>query len=137
MGPDNVRAPNEIPLIRWLLPRPPAGVPPAIWNCVGWIRWVLIFGLVFISALVFFLNGLTGRYGGLLGAALSLLCGYLAKRSQRRFFQNLRLHDYLNCLNCGYCIKGLPSKYECPECGLEYEQERVRRTWMHCVQDER
>ena len=46
-----------------------------------------------------------------------------------------RANDYCLCLICGYCLKGLPEKHRCPECGTSYEIEDVKRKWSEYLAD--
>jgi hypothetical protein len=35
----------------------------------------------------------------------------------------------------GYCLRGLPNDYTCPECGQAYEIEEVEQRWHEWIQN--
>jgi hypothetical protein len=39
------------------------------------------------------------------------------------------------CLRCGYCLKGLPEKHQCPECGTAYDITEVKQKWSAYLAD--
>lgn len=51
----------------------------------------------------------------------------------RGFYKRLRSFEFEMCLNCGYLLKGLPSKHKCPECGDDYAIEKVRSAWKQAL----
>ena len=64
-----------------------------------------------------------GMLAGSLGAYLYL--GRHVKRLRRRVIE----HDRRVCLRCGYALKGLPDKHDCPECGTRYDIKATRDVW--------
>lgn len=39
-------------------------------------------------------------------------------------------YDNNLCLMCGYCLKHLPEKHICPECGTHYDLDHVVAEWQ-------
>lgn len=48
---------------------------------------------------------------------------------RRRLIRRLVATDRMLCTTCGYCLRGLPARHSCPECGEEFDIESVQRTW--------
>ncbi len=38
--------------------------------------------------------------------------------------------NYTLCLHCEYDLTGLKQKQKCPECGMQYDLDEVRKCWM-------
>ncbi len=49
----------------------------------------------------------------------------------RRLRDRLNEHENSDCLECGYCLLGLPEEYTCPECGKPFRLDEVRAAWSH------
>jgi len=69
-------------------------------------------------------------FGGGAVLGLLLLSGELLaeRRWQRTRSIVLRL-EYFVCFECGYWLVGLPLAGNCPECGSEYDENRLREAW--------
>jgi len=65
--------------------------------------------------------------------SLPLACGilvlgkYLTIRGVRELTRNA--HCEL-CTQCGYPLLSLPERHACPECGVAYDIDEVRREWQ-------
>lgn len=122
------RRPTWMPLGEWQKVRGPTYL---VWGCCTAIGvQALILALMTIgivgqrqSASIMFCLSL-----GTTAAAIMLWA--LPALRERRFKRGLRALDYNLCLNCGYDLRGLPDLYQCPECGVEYDREKVRSTWQ-------
>lgn len=66
--------------------------------------------------------------GVLFFVSTSVLCA-IPRLRERRFERIVRAHQYEVCWNCGYSLEGLAEVHRCPECGTEYDKDRVRRDW--------
>lgn len=54
---------------------------------------------------------------------------FLVLRGARKVRRALQESDGRTCLQCGYNLFDSPVVGHCPECGVEYEIEDVRRAW--------
>lgn len=129
--------------LRFLLPRPPRGIPRACWERVRRLRSFLVlaefvwFACVLGPLLLDPLDMTKSLYlyDRLLYPLLflSIIGGVLSpgilKRAIRRLEKEIQSNNLEHCLECGYPLKGLPAEHRCPECGEPYDIEVVRRTW--------
>ena len=53
------------------------------------------------------------------------------RRREKRFVERVRGLDYRVCPSCGYLLTGLPDSGKCPECGEDYELQKLRDIWRH------
>lgn len=60
--------------------------------------------------------------------ALLLLAVPMAIR-HRRWRKKARQFNNELCPNCGYALKGLPTRHVCPECGELYDLYKVKLDW--------
>jgi hypothetical protein len=57
----------------------------------------------------------------------------------RRYRKTVIARGFDVCCRCGFHLKGLPPQHRCPECGTEYDIERVHRIWrkvLRCEKDD-
>ena len=47
----------------------------------------------------------------------------------RKLCRRLKEADFRICTGCGFDLRTLPDEYHCPECGLAYEYEIIRKQW--------
>jgi hypothetical protein len=136
--------------IHFLMIRPPATMPRAMWRAAGVWWWVGV-GAAYLlaAALALQLIALLALAGALSlprlaafvqpGVVLpvNLLCClalWLAPRMlTRRMLHGLQQHDFAACLECGYWLDGLPDAHKCPECGKSYDIVEVRVRWRTAV----
>jgi predicted RNA-binding Zn-ribbon protein involved in translation (DUF1610 family) len=139
---------------KYLFPRPPKGVPKALWERLRPLRFFVIPVLILIYATAITLIGSlvadmrrTGRFPlaappawqktlrhafpavMIVTSAGITLLPYLARRRLRRFEQGILADDHEHCLECGYSLRGLPAEHCCPECGQPYSIAAVKETW--------
>ncbi len=57
-----------------------------------------------------------------------LLAAWMGRKINRLITQAHKAR-YALCIECGYCLTGLPDQHRCPECGTPYEIEQVKRRW--------
>jgi len=50
--------------------------------------------------------------------------------SQLRLTKRVQGADCLLCPKCTYALQGLPDEHRCPECGLNYNHDVIRRVWQ-------
>jgi len=50
-------------------------------------------------------------------------------RKINRLITQAHKTKYALCIECGYCLTGLPDQHRCPECGIPYEIEQVKQRW--------
>jgi predicted RNA-binding Zn-ribbon protein involved in translation (DUF1610 family) len=126
---------------RFLLSKPPRGVPRACWERVRSLRHLVLileffwFGCMIVPPLL----GSVGRgipwldriwYPVvLLSSVSSIVFPRLLKRAVRRLGAEIQGNNLEHCLECGYPLKGLPAEHRCPECGCAYDIAGVRETW--------
>ena len=130
--------------LRFLLPRPPRGIPRACWERVRRLRSFLVLtefiwfgcllGLLLLDPLdvTGFLDRLYDHlwYPALfLSVVGGILSPRLLKRAVRRLEKEIQSNNLEHCLECGYPLRGLPTEHRCPECGEPYDIAAVRRTW--------
>jgi hypothetical protein len=60
---------------------------------------------------------------------LCVIVGIMPRVAKRSFLTYLQRCDHLACTECGYNLRGLPEKHECPECGVRFDLTKVRQTW--------
>ncbi len=126
--------------------RCPKEMPRGQWESVSrpkWPIWVSLLG-VWGACAVFIMVALDAARMGLKPHSFVLVCmlfvGILYAVSmvflcaiprirERRFERTVRTIQYEVCLNCGYSLHGLAEVHRCPECGTEYDKEKVRRDW--------
>jgi hypothetical protein len=130
-------------LHRLCLPTPPEGVPNAYWKGIARMRTAIAFFLfttwtVWVSLGVATVISPTWVISAPDGALLLLVAGSVAvvcvcrgacRRSSDRFCAAVSRSSCQLCLNCGYSLRGLPKSHICPECGVGYDIESVRRKW--------
>lgn len=91
-------------------------------SCSGSVLWIVY--------------GVKGLPPGLnLAASLVPILGSLATtiwfaRWNTRLRRQAVAADGRLCWECGYVLKGLPDRGECPECGTDYDAEDLRRRWL-------
>ena len=126
--------------IRW--PRANEWMPTVMLNHLRWLRrfwWAvwLLWPAMFL-VMLFTPSLAEGSLFGSLGLVMALLLGHhlLLRYCVRRFEQRVRDADFALCLRCGYPLRGLPPKHDCPECGTAYELNEVRKTWGKVLDDE-
>jgi len=147
---------------KYLFPRPPKGVPKALWERLRPLRLFIIPVLTVIYAAAIIMIGSfvlemrrTGRFplapppawqrtlryifpsAALLGSVGTTLLPYLARRRLRRFEREILADNSERCLECGYPLKGLPDKHRCPECGEPYDIATVKKTWERYFEAQR
>lgn len=59
----------------------------------------------------------------------SLLYVYGIRIARGRFRKFLEANNWMVCIECGYLLCGLPDGYKCPECGMPYTYNILRRRW--------
>ena len=126
------------------LNRVPRGVPGGFWRWIGRLKVLLRLTslLVFLAALLAFgmpllTGGQTIRVFGLPAlSCVAVACIIHAcvqmfglRMENGRFKRHLIEHSWLICFGCGYSLKGLPSHYRCPECGLPYDDTKLVKAW--------
>ncbi len=47
----------------------------------------------------------------------------------RGFATMLRAAEYRICMQCGQLLRGLPDRHLCPECGSQYDYDRLAENW--------
>lgn len=69
-------------------------------------------------------------------AAASATLAFLGYAPHRLRWRRKTINaEYELCLECGFCLKGLPIKHICPECGTPYDLYVVKRTWTAWVRE--
>jgi len=110
----------------------PRLVPKAFWRRVAWVKNVYLYGY---CGGMLVLVVLTGRRLALIGGAVAfgalLVWGLAPRIAKRRMLRELQSGDYCLCLDCGYCLKGLPAQHTCPECATAFDMEKVQNAWRH------
>ena len=141
----------RISAYRFVLNRPPPGVPNGMWSSFGGLRvCCAISGLGLLVLLVLHASfGLGAILGVRLPWHLRFFCEHLSmpiavvffvclvavpRRACKRFVKKLRHHDNKLCTECGYVLDGLPDEHTCPECGTPYKIEVVRSLWQSFTQ---
>jgi hypothetical protein len=68
---------------------------------------------------------------GIMGiqGAVFLIPMFSGRRVRLHFARHLAEHSGLLCPDCGYVLRGLPRKHNCPECGRAYTYASVHRYW--------
>lgn len=65
-----------------------------------------------------------------LNACVMLMSVIMRILSDGRRGRQLKAQDFKVCINCEYLLHGLPPSGRCPECGVEYEVEELKRLWL-------
>jgi hypothetical protein len=100
---------------------------------------VLVVMLVAAAALLTFGIGLLPRFGlasyhaCIIVSVALWVAALVVKRwisgEVRSLIHDVKENEHALCPECGYCLKGLAAKHECPECGKPYDLVDVRRRW--------
>lgn len=120
----------------------PAPAPPVVSRAEQGDIHLLTLGLslvvIFCVALPYLWGG-SGRPYIAIAGFVALAVGYQAWKTlgggASGLCRQASENDYCLCLICGYCLKGLPEKHRCPECGTPYEIEDVKRHWSEYLGD--
>jgi len=132
-----------------LWPGHPKGFPSPFRTCPDWIPHAffkqtypcrVFFCLSYISACIILFYGVATnrifvvRIVCYLPIMLYILLWSIARRKLKSRFE-MRLEKYNNkiCIYCGYPLEGLPDEHQCPECGQQYNIERVVYQWSEWV----
>ncbi len=102
----------------------------------SFVRWHTLIILV-VCILLYFLMSMVPetvrvfRWGGrfVVGVLGLFVWLYVFYRPRRRFVARLETLEHRVCLRCGYALVSLPARHRCPECGLNYDIDDVRRVW--------
>ena len=128
-----VRLPNR-PLLtpsvflRWSKPN---AFPEAFWRRASWLRAGMYFYLA-VVVLCGIVVWTSGHFHWVLWLVpiTGLLYVTLAPSVVHRRFKNLVLSQrHQVCIQCGYVLAGLPARHHCPECGLLYDFDSLKRAW--------
>ncbi len=122
--------------IHLLWPYPKGRFPRALWARVRWGRWLLVVFLVLPLTLIIFVDvPIVDRVVLPLLIFSSILSPRLIHRYARRFGHRVRENEFMNCLECGYNLRGLPDEHACPECGVKYLLPDVQVKWRDFLGD--
>ncbi len=121
----------------------PAPAPPVVARAEQSDISFLMLGfslLVIVCIPLPYLWGGKGRPFIAITGLVALSVGYKAWRrlgagGVSRLCREARDADCCLCLHCGYSLKGLPARHRCPECGMPYEIEDVKRKWSDYLAD--
>lgn len=97
------------------------------------------FAFVFSSAIMSLLPGgmlrpdtsasLERRGIALLAVMIGVVGFFIVFRRVRAVRRRVRGNRFMPCLECGYVLTGLGERSRCPECGVAFQIEDVRRAW--------
>ncbi len=93
--------------------------------------WVT--SLAAFAFLAMMLTGMTGTWSSLatgLLLTLFIVDGYLTYSRHIRLKRRVLAADYSVCYGCGYDLRGLPEVHLCPECGDDYEMDKLHEAWQ-------
>ena len=62
---------------------------------------------------------------------LQFIIPWLARYRVREILRAARDSGYKVCSECGYLLHGLADDGDCPECGVGYARDELRRLWEH------
>lgn len=124
----------------------PENTPEAFWRSLRTIRiWLRItFYVASILSVCVFIDlfqplaiGWLHRFGALVCVIIFvmhlLIESYGIRYARGRFKRYLIKHDWKVCGHCGYSLTGLPQKYQCPECGVGFEQAELIEKWQRWI----
>jgi len=127
-----------------LLNRCPADECPGFWRYLGSLRVVLrvtgaawlISGALALGEIAADLGWITRWLPGewlllfwVLFVIHSVLLVYGLRFARGHFKRLLLKNEWRICVACGYSLRGLPDRHQCPECGTEYEIETLAQQW--------
>jgi len=127
------------------LHRPP-WMPKPFWQQLTLIRWafsITWLSLVLLSIIMLckiLLIGVGPHHFLIMMVYEGFVLTALVIRSagpriiRNRLRRELEESDLLLCLTCGYCLKGLPDRHTCPECGTAFDAPSVQAQWKHWIQ---
>jgi len=58
-----------------------------------------------------------------------LLCAAPSFLRMRKLCYRLKEAEFRICAECGFDLRTLPDKYQCPECGTDYDYEILTKQW--------
>lgn len=114
-------------------------IPKAVMRVLFTVRVVaviLLCGGLLGSLLIYLVGKLTGMWfirpwmTFIWGALTYAWIFILPQVVVRRYARTLRDSDFRVCADCGHALTGLPSEHRCPECGKQFEAEKLREYWM-------
>lgn len=128
--------------------RRPRDVPEAFWRSIKRLKALL--WTTFLFSILCLVLSFRGLFASGLGAThsvdrfvfpifllISVFYGCSAAFGPRiargRYRRFLIDHSWLVCLRCGYVLKGLPPRHQCPECDLRYDTTEMKKTWTSWI----
>lgn len=66
----------------------------------------------------------------LIYSTLLLIISKMGRRARIALAREVLEREGAVCFECGYCLKSLPDKYTCPECGTSYEKTALQARWL-------
>jgi len=113
-------------------PRTWSGIPRALLHATKWIR-VCALGLTLVPLVLLVASG--DSFWVVVTPTGLLVLAHLSKLALARYARSSSIEGGERCLECGYPLRGLPRSHQCPECGIAYDLDTVRHTWLRVFEE--